>query len=143
MKIKSTYILAILFASQLFTSCQDETLPTPNRTTTTIPTTQTNVFVGKYKGKLTGTLTIDPMNVEITATSKANEVSVKLDFGALGSVPGIIATTNNNDISIAKQTVNASEYSGTGKLTDKTLTFTLSEKNSKGTFPYAFTGTKQ
>lgn len=143
MKINIFYFFVILVVSQLFVSCQDETLPTPTRTTTTIPTTQTNVFVGKFKGKLTGLITIDPMLVEITATTKANEVSVKLDLGAMGVVPGIAAATNNNDITIAKQTVNASEYSGAGKLTDKTLTFTLSQKNAVGTQQFVFTGTKQ
>ena len=144
-KIISKAFLALFLGISLV-SCQDDYIKAPNGSTSTstvtIPTT--SGFIGKFKGKISGSIVFDPTYVSIVATSKANEVSVTLDFGALGAIPGIIATISGNSISIAKQTIDGSEFSGTGTLTNDTkLDFTMTEKNSTGTFNYTYTGTKQ
>ncbi|MFN8353089.1 MAG: hypothetical protein U0Y10_01470 [Spirosomataceae bacterium] len=126
--------VALLLATTLLGSCKKDDTSTP---------TTTNSFVGRYKGKINGIIEIDPTYVDIVATAKDNEVSVTLDFGNLGKIPGIAATTTGTTITVAKQKVGDSEYSGTGTLIDKTLSVTLSEKNSTGSFGYIYVGTKQ
>lgn len=133
---KSVVFISIvcLLAGSLLSGCQKDETSTP------MPT---NNFIGKFKGKISGIFEIDPTYVNIASTTKTDEVSITLDFGNLGNVPGIIATTSGTAITIAKQKVGDSEYSGAGTLTDKTLTITFSEKNSTGTFGYIYAGTKQ
>ncbi|MFN8358181.1 MAG: hypothetical protein U0Y10_27205 [Spirosomataceae bacterium] len=144
--VRAKALWLVVLVALVVTGCKDDYIQPPSSTSTTnpsTPTTPTSGFIGKFKGKLSGIIEIDPMYVEIAATSKADQVSVTLNFGNLGSVAGIIATINGNTITIAKQTVSGSEYSGSGTLTDKKLDFLLTEKNTTGTFGYVYSGTKQ
>ena len=84
-----------------------------------------------------------PVTFPITI-SKVNANTIKItNFNNLNTQTFATATVSGSALSITKQTINGSEYSGSGSVSGNTLNLNYTEKNSQGdTFSYQATCTK-
>ncbi len=104
------------------------------------PQDTTSTFVGTYTGKMVATgqlmdFELDPIDVEIQAGSKSNEVKIKFDFG-LGEADFLPATVSGNTITLAKHTIKddfgTMTSEGSGTLSGKLLTLNVKQTDDTG-----------
>ena len=139
-------VLVLLIGSGLLSGCSKSSDPAPAATD----------FAGNYKGKIvvvtksgnqTFTQTLDKITTTVKPGSGANAFTVQLIDDQYGEISDPLKTTvSGNAITLPKQKTPGypdSEYEGSGTLSGKTLTMTVTVRYSDGTSEVdTITGTK-
>lgn len=107
-----------------------------------------NVLAGTYTGTFSSNSNGSSASLDgVTAVvSSVSSTKVKITFSITGLgdlITDLAATTNGNDLTIAKQTVDGVEYVGTGKLTGNSLSISGTSKENATTDTFNYTGTKK